>query len=269
INGMFGGLAPAIAGVLAGAVLEVSSWRMVFILPGLVVMATGVAFLWAMRQGKLQDVKIVHQEAPQLGMSDTVKVYIILTLTMIVGAICYNVAQTSLPKVFEEGLGGLFGQGTSAVGTAIMIVYGVGGVVQVLTGHMADRYPLKWIYALFLLLQAPVMLLVAGNAGTLMFTAALLMVTFNIGAIPAENGLLARYTPGKWQATAYGMKFIITFSFSGLGIYLTAKTKELTGSFDAIYIAMSAALVVTALVAMSLPSERRHAMHAPTPLPAE
>ncbi|MBL8628367.1 MAG: MFS transporter, partial [Rhodospirillaceae bacterium] len=147
INGMFGGLGPAIAGVLAGALLEFSSWRTVFILPGIVVMLTGFAFLWAMHKGKLHDVKIVHQEQPKLDRGDTVKVYIILTLAMIVGGMCYNVAQTSLPKVFEQGLHGLFGDGTSGIGTAIMIVYGVGGVVQVLTGHMADRYPLKWIYA--------------------------------------------------------------------------------------------------------------------------
>jgi MFS family permease len=269
INGMFGGLGPAVAGVLAGALLEFSSWRTVFILPGIIVILTGVVFLWVMRQGKLQDLKIKHAEVPKLATNDTVKVYIILTLTMIVGGMCYNVAQTSLPKLFEQGLGGFLGDGTSAVGTAIMIVYGIGGVFQVLSGHLSDRYPLKWIYALFILLQAPVMLLVAGNTGSLMFIAAVLMVTFNIGALPAENGLLARYTPGKWQATAYGMKFIIAFSFSGLGIYLTAKTKELTGNFDAIYIAMAAALVVMAFVAMSLPSERRTTLGAASPVPAE
>ncbi len=271
INGMFGGLGPAIAGVLAGALLEFSSWRTVFILPGIVVMLTGLAFVWAKHKDKLHDVKIIHQASPKLDRGDTVKVYIILTLAMIVGGMCYNVAQTSLPKVFEQGLNGLFGDGTSGIGTAIMIVYAVGGVVQVFTGHMADRYPLKWIYALFLFLQAPAMLLVPGNTSALLFVAAVMMVTFNIGALPAENGLLARYTPGKWQATAYGMKFIISFTFSALGIYLTAKVKEATGNFDALYVAMAAALVVMSVIALSLPSERRResAAPAPTPLPAE
>ncbi|MBL8628460.1 MAG: MFS transporter, partial [Rhodospirillaceae bacterium] len=122
---------------------------------------------------------------------------------------------------------------------------------------------------LFLFLQAPAMLLVPGNTSAMLFTAAVMMVTFNIGALPAENGLLARYTPGKWQATAYGMKFIISFSFSALGIYLTAKVKEATGSFDAMYLAMAVALVVMSVIALSLPAEGRGLARAPTPLPAE
>jgi hypothetical protein len=80
---------------------------------------------------------------------------------------------------------------------------------------------------------------------------------------------LARYTPGKWQATAYGMKFIVAFSFSGLGIYLTAKTKELTGNFDTIYFAMAAALVLISFVTATLPSERAPKKAEPMALPAE
>ena len=269
INGMFGGLGPALAGVFAGALLEWSSWRTVFIVPGIFVMATGGAFVWAMINGKLKDVKIVRHAEPKLDMNDTVRVYIVLTLAMLVGGMFYQVAQSSLPKVFEEGLGGLFGNGTSGVGLAIMAVYGVGGVMQIVTGNMADKYPLKWVYALFIFLQAPFILMAMGASGATLFIAAMMMVTFNIGALPAENSLLSKYTPGKWQATAYGMKFIISFTFSGLGIYLTAKVKETTGSFDGIYLGMAIALFVMSLVTLTLPSERAAKKHTPYPLPAE
>ena len=87
INGMFGGLGPALAGVFAGALLEWSSWRTVFIVPGIFVMATGGAFVWAMINGKLKDVKIVRHAEPKLDMNDTVRVYIVLTLAMLVGGI--------------------------------------------------------------------------------------------------------------------------------------------------------------------------------------
>lgn len=257
INGMFGGLGPAVAGVVAGALLELSSWRTVFIIPGIIVVLTGFVFVWAMLRGKLRDVKIVHRDQPKLGTNDTVKVYLILTMAMLVGGMFYQVAQSSLPKIFEQSLGTMFGDGTSGIGTAIMIVYGIGGVMQIVTGNMADRYPLKWVYALFIFLQAPFILLAMGSSGSVLLVAAICMVTFNIGALPAENSLLARYTPGKWQATAYGMKYIISFGFSGLGIFLTAKVKETTGSFDAMYLAMAAALFVMAIVATTLPAERR------------
>jgi len=257
INGMFGGLGPALAGVFAGALLEWSSWRMVFIVPGIVVVLTGLVFVWAMLTGRLKDVVISRPAEAPLNMNDTVRVYVILTLAMIVGGMFYNVAQSSLPKVFELGLNGVLGAGTSGVGLGIMLAYGVGGVIQVFTGNMADKYPLKWVYALFIFLQAPFILMATQTTGAALLLAAVAMVSFNIGALPAENSLLARYTPGKWQATAYGMKFIISFTFSGLGIYFTAKVKELTGSFDGIYFAMAAALFVMALITLSLPSEKR------------
>lgn len=269
INGMFGGLGPALAGVFAGALLEWSSWRTVFIVPGIIVMLTGVVFVWAIVAGKLKDVKIAPRQEHPLNMGDTVKVYVILTLAMIVGGMFYNVAQSSLPKVFEQGLGGVLGEGTSSVGTAIMLAYGVGGVMQVFTGNLADRYPLKWVYALFIFLQAPFIFMATQTTGLALLVAAIAMVTFNIGALPAENGLLARYTPGKWQATAYGMKFIISFSFSGLGIFLTAKVKEATGSFDGIYLAMAVALLVMSMVTLTLPGERTSQKTPPLPLPAE
>jgi len=139
----------------------------------------------------------------------------------------------------------------------------------VFTGNMADRYPLKWVYALFIFLQAPFIFMATQTTGLALLVAAIAMVTFNIGALPAENGLLARYTPGKWQATAYGMKFIISFSFSGLGIFLTAKVKEATGSFDGIYLAMAVALLVMSMVTLTLPSERTSQKTPPLPLPAE
>jgi MFS family permease len=262
INGMFGGLGPAAAGVIAGALIEWSSWRTVFIVPGIVVAATGIAFAWAWARGTLKDVPVAHPEPTKLNNSDTIKVYVILTLSMLVGGMFYQVAQSSLPKIFEDELGGLFGAGISGVGTAIMIVYGVGGVMQVVTGHMADRYPLKWVYALFIFLQAPFILLAVASTGVPLFIAAILMVTCNIGALPAENSLLAKYTPGEWQATAYGLKFIIAFGFSGLGIYLTAMVKEATGSFDAMYLAIAAAIVVMAAITTTLPAER------PAPKPA-
>jgi MFS family permease len=265
---MFGGLGPALAGVVAGGLLEWSSWRTVFILPGIIVAATGVVFIAAWLKGKLKDVKIHRAPEPRLDLNDTVRVYVILTLAMLVGGMFYQVAQSSLPKLFEERLGGLFGEGTSGIGLAIMIVYGVGGVMQILTGSMADKYALKRVYALFIFLQAPFILMAMGTDGALLFVAAVLMVTFNIGALPAENSLLAKYTPGKWQATAYGLKFIISFSFSGLGIYLTAKVKETTGSFELMYFAIAAALAVMALVTLSLPAEAKPAKAAPQPQPA-
>ena len=201
INGMFGGFGPAIAGVLAGALVQFASWRAAFIAPGIVVMLTGAALIAAMRRAHFPARPAPRADAHyEVNGAEAVKIYLILTAAMVVNGFIYQVTQTSLPKMFSTDLGGLFGDGTAAVGTGIMIVYAAGGVFQIATGHLADRYPLKWVYALMLLLQAPVLALATAATGAPLLVTAAAMVMFNTGALPAENSLMARYAPARWQA---------------------------------------------------------------------
>ncbi len=255
VNGMFGGFGPALGGVFAGAMVEYADWRTSFILPGVIVMATGAVLVVAVRRGAIKNEPLVPNRMAPLGMSDAVKIYFVLTIAMLLGSVAYQAAQSSLPKLFETRLGGLFGDGTAGIGTAMMIVYGVGGVVQVWTGHLADRYPLKWVYAVMIFLQGPVLALAATLAGVPLFLATIMMVTCNIGALPAENALMAKYTPGKWQATAYGFKYIAAFTFSSLGVYAAAKVLETTGSFSALYMALGIGFVLMTAVVATLPNE--------------
>jgi predicted MFS family arabinose efflux permease len=213
--------------------------------------------LMAMRRGLVRNEPLPTNPSAVTGMSDAVKIYLVLTAAMLLGSIAYQVAQSSLPKLFETELGGVFGPSTAGVGVAMAIVYGVGGVVQVWTGFLADRYPLKWVYAVAIFLQGPVMALAATLTGLPLFVAAIMMVTCNIGALPAENALMAKYTPGKWQATAYGFKYIAAFGFGALGIFLTARVLEATGGFSALYLALGIGFVLMTFVVATLPNDSK------------
>ena len=46
INGVFGGLGAAVAGLAAGLLIDVSGWRAAFIVPGLISICTGLVFAW-------------------------------------------------------------------------------------------------------------------------------------------------------------------------------------------------------------------------------
>jgi MFS family permease len=266
---MFGGFGPAVAGVVAGALVEWASWRAAFIVPGLVVMLTGVALVCALRAGWIPARTVVrpNTRAGAASTADAVKVYLVLTAAMLVNGFIYQATQASLPKMFEGRLDGLLGPGTVGVGTAMMIVYGIAGLFQVVSGHLADRYSTKWVYAAMLVLQTPVLALAAAASGLPLLLVAVAMVTFNTGAIPPENSLLSRFAPANWQATAYGLKFIIAFGFSGLGIWTASKVLEVTGSFAALYVGLSAAIALAALVVTLLPADAP--ARAAQPAPAE
>jgi FSR family fosmidomycin resistance protein-like MFS transporter len=72
-------------------------------------------------------------------------------------------------------------------------------------------------------------------------------------ASPAENAILARYTPARWRATAYGAKFVLAFGVSTIGVKLVAVTYDRTGSFAMLWLALAGCAAFVAVAALFLP----------------
>jgi predicted MFS family arabinose efflux permease len=140
--------------------------------------------------------------------------------------------------------------------------------MQVMCGHLADRYPLKHVYVGMYLLQIPLLAVILSLTGAPLLLVAVMAVTLNIGALPAENSLLAKYTPARWRATAYGMKFVLAFGVAGLGVQLAAWIRGTTGDFFWLYALLAGAAVLVAVMGIKLPGDRPPEP-APAPAPAE
>jgi hypothetical protein len=76
-------------------------------------------------------------------------------------------------------------------------------------------------------------------------------------ALPAENMLLARYTPDRHQSLAFGVKFVLAFSTAPLALQLVATVQQRTGEFVWLFGVLAAMALVGALAAVGLPGERR------------
>ncbi|MBF0335672.1 MAG: hypothetical protein HQL40_18865 [Alphaproteobacteria bacterium] len=92
-----------------------------------------------------------------------------------------------------------------------------------------------------------------------------MMVSLNMAGIPAENVLLARYTPARWRGTAFGLKFVLAFGVSGLGVPLVAYIRGSTGDFYWLFALLAVMASVVAAAGLLLPGEKP----APVPVPAE
>ena len=89
---------------------------------------------------------------------------------------------------------------------------------------------------------------------------ALIMVTINVGALPAENSLVARYAPSQWRGLAFGLKFILAFGVSGLGVLLEGKLYDYTGDFYWLFIILACVATVAGyycLTSVPRPRPRR------------
>lgn len=254
LNGVFGGIGPAVAGLLTGGIIEFAGWRAAFILPGLAVLATGLVFLVFLARGRVVEAKADRAPTAAPSRGDTIRAGIVLSVTMLFAGLIYQATQPALPKLFSERLGeGDVGQAALAV----TLVYLVAGLTQVVAGHLADRFPVKTIYILVYLAQAPLLALLSWGTGLPLVAAAMLAVALNMAGIPAENMLLARYTPAKWRGTAFGMKFVLSFGVSGLGVPLVSLIRSLTGGFELLFLLLGGSALVVAAAALLLPGETK------------
>src|SRR3546814_15335732 len=78
--------------------------------------------------------------------------------------------------------------------------------MQLVGGWLADRYPLKPIYLSAFVLQVPVMALIASIGSLPLIALSIMTVILSAAALPAENMLLARYTPSRHRSLAFGVK---------------------------------------------------------------
>ena len=269
INGMFGGLGPAVAGVAAGGFIEFAGWRVAFIIPGILVVLTGIAFLVCLSKGWVKETKVDAAPTPPADKKDAVRVYLVLAFALLVSGVIYQATQASLPKLLEIRVPLLAGDNAAlGIGLAVGLMYFIGGVLQIWSGWLSDKYPLKWVYTAMIALQAPFLGLAAALSGLPLIAAAVLMVTFNIAAQPPENTLLARYTPAQWRSTAYGMKFVVSFGFSALGVPLAAYIYESTSDFAWLFGALALTIVLLTVIALTLPNDSKQderGMAAPAP----
>ncbi len=253
LNGVFGGVGPALAGVVAGGLIAVSGWRAAFIAPGVVVLGTGLLFLVMVARGVVVETKADRKPEPVADRGETVRAGIVLSVTMLCAGLVYQATQPSLPKLFEERLGDF---GLLAAAGGVTVVYLLAGLTQILAGHLADRLSPKRIYMVAALIQVPLLLGLAHASGLGLLLVAVLAVSFNMAGIPAENLLLSRYTPSKWRGTAFGLKFVLSFGVSGLGVPMVSLIRGHGGGFETVFTVLAVSAALVALAAWQLPAER-------------
>ncbi len=257
LNGIFGSIGVASAGLVAGGLIDTFGWRAAFIIPGAISLLTGLVLAAMIRAGSVAEGRGAEPRQVKQSRGDMIRAFLILVLTMLLMGVIFQATQAALPKVFDLRIRDIAGEGTFGIGLIVALVYAAGGVMQYVGGVMADRYPLKPLYVGMFFLQIPALALVAGLAGLpLIFSAAVLVLLTTV-ALPAENMLLARYTPERHQSLAFGIKFVLAFSTAPLALQLVSAIQERTGEFIWLFAALGAMAVVATLAAVGLPGDRR------------
>lgn len=261
--GLFGSLGVALAGVVAGGLTEWFGWRAAFLVPGAVCLLMGMALAVCIALGIVRDRHGDVKPQPKPARGDVIRAFVVLSVTMLCAGLMFNAMQVVLPKLFGERLHGLVGEGTFGIGGLVTLVYLTAAVPQLIGGHLADRYPLRRIYGLCLLWQVPMMAALAVLSGFPLVAAAALVIIASQVQIPAENLLLARYTPDRHRGLAFGAKFILSFGAGPLAVQMVAYFYQRSGEFVTLYATLTLLAGIAFLAALLLPGEAAPARKSP------
>ena len=192
-------------------------------------------------------------------------------MTMAAGAAIFHSLLTTMPELFEQRMTSLVGSSILGVGALVTVVFLGGAAAQIGGGILVDRYSIKAIYVTGLTIQIPVLVLVGQFIGAPLLVAAIAAVAVSSFIIPAENLMLARYTPAHRRGLAYGAKFVLAFGIAPLAVQLVGWTSTLPGGFAVLLWILAGLGTLALLAAFGLPNGRKIAAKAvPTvPAPAE
>jgi len=270
INGMFGGFGPAAAALMSGVLIDWLGWRAAFIVPGAAIIATGLVFWGLVMRGDIIESKADIRAEPPVSRKDAIRVGIVLLLTMVCNGMIYQATQAGLPKLFSIRVADFASDGAFGISALVATAYGIAGVLQIFSGRLADRYPLKTVYQIAFLLQVPLLLLASQVSGPTVVLVAILMVTANVGSLPAENCLVARYSPSHRRGLAYGLKFVFAIGIaSGFGVKLEGLLFDASGNFVWLFTVLAALAAGAAAIGFLLPGEPKRQPAPPVPVAAE
>jgi MFS transporter, FSR family, fosmidomycin resistance protein len=268
VNGIAGSIGLAAAAFVAGALAQAIGWRAAFIIPGTLCAITGVILLCCMRGGSVAAAADRRPE-PEASRSDVVRTFIVLSFTMLLDGTISQAIPVALPKAFAAGLTGLTDGGTLDAGGFVTLVFLLAATAQLAGGWLADRFAMKAVYVLAWAAQVPIFA-VAAQARNLPLLAAMIAVNyFGVLSVPAENALLARYTPPRWRATAFGAKFLLALGVSTIGVKLVAVIYDGAGSFAPLWLTLAGCAGLVAVAGLFLPGRLCRATPILAPQPAE
>ena len=250
LNGVFGSFGAAMAGVVTGFLADAGGSFLAFVLPGAIVALTGVVMMAGLARAR-PSAPAPQKPAATAAPAGWRTPFFVLLFCLTAAGLIYHATQTVMPKAFSIRLAPP--ADIKTVGFYVALVYLAGGLFQFVGGALADRYSLKLVY-LGQFVAHGLLLLVAAYAGGLYFVIVLgAAVALGAGALPAENMLLARYTPSNHHGLVFGLKFVLFFSSGPIGVLLVSGVNRLTGQFVWVFLLLFITAVVICLAALALP----------------
>ncbi len=237
-NNIFGGVGIGLGAFFAGVLIEQFNWQAAFMLPGLISLVVGLSLTYHLKSGKISLKNISSEQfKDNPEKNQMLKIAIIMLLSITCLSFVYQILQTSLPKAIDIRLTDSLDLSTSDIGYIVAAIYIVSGLMNYVGGILTDKYSEKLIYSIGIVGQGLLLLLIVSLSNYWLIAISLAIVAFNSSILPAENLLLAKFSPEKYQSLVYGIKFIVSFTVGPIALIMISRSYDLTGEFGVLYLA--------------------------------
>ena len=256
-NNIFGGVGIGLGAFFAGVLIEQFNWQAAFMLPGLISLVVGLSLTYHLKSGKISLKNISSEqfkENPE--KNQMLKIAIIMLLSITCLSFVYQILQTSLPKAIDIRLTDSLDLSTSDIGYIVAAIYIVSGLMNYVGGILTDKYSEKLIYSIGIVGQGLLLLLIVSLSNYWLIAISLAIVAFNSSILPAENLLLAKFSPEKYQSLVYGIKFIVSFTVGPIALIMISRSYDLTGEFGVLYLAFGFVMIIMFLIVLTLPVKK-------------
>ena len=257
-NNIFGGVGIGLGAFSSGLIIDMYNWNYAFIFPGLISIIIGIGLFLHIYQGKISFKNIISDkfnDNPE--QNQLLKIAIIMLISITCMSFVYQILQSSLPKVIDIRLAEKLDFGASQIGLIVSFIYIVSGLMNYIGGILADKYPEKNIYLIGILGQWILLFFIFSLSNYFLIIISLFIVAFNSSILPAENLLLAYFSPQKHQSLVYGIKFIVSFAIAPIALFLISTSYEATKEFSYLYLSSGILMLILFFVVFTLPSVQK------------
>jgi predicted MFS family arabinose efflux permease len=250
-NGVCGNLGAALAAGFTAAVMAVAGWRAAFLLPGLICLVTGVAYLRLVPEhgAKAAD----RARAPDVPLSTSVAatIFALFVVIALCAGLVFHIISISLPKVLDERVGA--DVPLVLVGGLASAVFMCGALAQLAVGRVVEKFPLHILFAVLASLQFLGVLWAAQTTGKMLFVALAVAMAAIYAQITVNDLVIARYTADAWRGRVYAVRYFLTFVVGGVAVSVIAILYA-RGGFDLVLGATAVIalgfVIATALIAV-------------------
>ncbi len=256
INGVWGNLGVASAALITGYLIDLSSWRMAFIAPGVMAVLIGLAYSalrWSSirTSNKQKTIPSIDERSTFLSANRglIIRVLIIVFITTALGAMIFQATTFALPKIFAERLQELATQlsdwisavpaseqqdTATALGWLAFAVFAIASSAQLIVGYTLDRFGPRPVFITVAAFQLVFFSLMPGLTDWFALCAALGFMLGAFGQIPVNDYLVGKVAHGEHKARIYAIRYVVGFTVLAAALPLIALVYQNWG-FDVLF----------------------------------